>query len=314
MLRRLPGAGLGLILVLLSLTTSAAAAAQGFTPPEGTLWTKFGVLSHLALDTFAGLDEVRFEESINAGDRVPFYSVEGDRVGGNLQIYELTGDVIYVPIRGLRTSFSAPLFKYVRYHNDVNDYTTQAFGPGDINLGAGYQWSPDSWNAYGSSVTVRAKIPTSFDLPYQNSASLGDGQMDVGAGLDQTFKVGPLLLDAGVTYLHRRPFTEGNLTIEPGDELQLQVALGGSIAQNVWAKVGYSGRLGETWTSAVGDEPASALIQPFFHGLFSSIYWTLSNDDTSTTDLDIWFQAPIAGQDAAILWSTGVGYVWAPSL
>lgn len=307
--------GLGMCLALLSLlsvTVTAPANAQGFAPPEGFLWTKFGLLNHVATDTFAGLDEVRFKPSITAGERVPFFSVGGAQVGGNLQIHELTGDLVYVPIKKLRTSVSAPLFKYVRYHNDVNDYTTQAFGPGDINVGAGYQWTPDGWSGYGSSVTIRAKIPTSFEYPYQDSAVLGDGQFDFGAGLDQTLKLGPALLDVGVTYLHRLPFEGEVRKVTPGDELHLLAALGGPVADNVWGKLGYSGKLGKSWINERFDS-TFALIQPEFHGVFSSLYWTMSRDDNATTALDIWLQAPIAGQDAAALWSAGVGYVWSPN-
>ena len=318
-------------LIGVGLGAPASAWAQGFAPAKGTLWTKFGIVTTVATDTYAGLDEIRIDPSIEAGSRVPFYSTgggtgNGERVGGNLQIHELMSDIIYAPWERVSVTASLPLLKYVRYHNDSKDYTSTAIRPGDVWLSLGYQFTPDSLKALGSTLRVRGKIPTSFELPYGDRALLGDGQFDVGVESANTVKLGPLSIDASVTYMHRRPASDDTTEIRLGDELRISTAVGGSPAKGLWMSAGYASTIAETWEieretmnhitvnfgSGLSAATAEgALIEPKIHTAFASIYYSFGPKDGVDNAIDFWFKVPLAGQDMPVLWSAGVGYVWA---
>ena len=74
-----------------------SAQAQGFAPKKGALWAKLGYVYSTANSVYAGLDEVDFDAQNKVGDKVPFYNVEGDLVGGDLAIQEVALTAVYSP-------------------------------------------------------------------------------------------------------------------------------------------------------------------------------------------------------------------------
>jgi hypothetical protein len=297
------------LLVTVLVCVGSTAWAQGFAPAPGTMSVKIGTVSNVATEAFAGLDELRSNPSLETGSRVDFYSTGGEKVGGELQIHELAGSFFYVPWAGVTTSVAVPLLKYVRYRNDTNGYTTTALGPGDVTTTLGYQWTPQTWSSFGSTLASQLKIPTSFGFPYTDEAMLGDGQVDVGLSTQNTLRLGVVSVDASLSYVHRRPNKSDGRELRLGDEWRFSGSVGGAPTSALWVSLGYTGSVAQKWEIREAGEAWKELIQPQLHAAVASLYWTLTSSGESRSALDLWFKVPVAGQDIPVLWSGGVGYV-----
>ncbi len=300
----------GIICGLLTLMIAGEVSAQGFTPEEGSLWTKLGYGYSRATSDFAGVDDQFYDPTIELGERGDFRSRDGEPVGGTLQIHDVTLDMVWAPVDGFVVGGFVPLVKAVRYENP-RPFSTSATGPGDVQLFAGMQMTPRDLRKFGLTAYIKTKIPTSFRYPYTNEALLGEGQVDVSGALGSTLSLLPNLnLNNTIEIRHRFAHDSDEGFADPGDELEASLTLGGAPVKGIWLTVGVSG----LWATPFqikppGAETKSIRMQRKFYTALLSAYWyglgTLV--DSPGLAMDMWVKAPLAGVDYPVLWSGGLG-------
>lgn len=290
--------------IMLGLQTQAM--AQGFVPQKGTVWGKVGYIYGEATENFAGRDEVFFAPNTELGARVPFRSREGKVVGGKLTLNQLTLDAIWVPIDRLMIGTFIPLLTRPFYSNTTNDYTTRKLGLGDINLFTGYQITPMEQYNVGVTAYLKAKIPTSFNLPYTNQALRGEGQFDLSAALGTTFVLAPKVhINTTFEYKVRFAYDGDEGRADPGDELHFTGGIGSGLIDKVWLSLNYSGFWGQEWEIEYADGEQRQTKRQY-HAVGFGAYVDLGSI-TPGLALDAWAKLPFAGRDHAVMRSLGIG-------
>ncbi|MEZ4459647.1 MAG: hypothetical protein R3E66_07920 [bacterium] len=301
---------LGLLLAVVAQSTSWA---QGFTPAADSLWMKVGYGYARASEDFSGVDDQLYED-VALGTRKPFRSRQGELVGGTLQIHEITFDAVWAPADGWVVGGFVPLFKAVRYENP-RPFSTSANQPGDVVVFGGRRLTPGEFRDFGATAFVKAKVPTSFKFPYTNEALTGEGQFDVSGALAVTYAIASTLhLNASVEARYRFPFDGAGGYVEPGNELETSVSVGGSPVSGVWVSAGLNG----LWATPFrvrpdGQTTTETKMERRFSTAMASVYWyglgTLVG--TPGLALDAWTKVPIAGVDYPVLYSGGLGVAMA---
>ncbi len=171
-----------------------------------------------------------------------------------------------------------PIYKYAFYSNS-RPFRTETEGVGYPELYVGYQLTPTGQYAFGSTVYLRGKIPTTTPYPYTNQAILGEGQFDLAAALANSLEIFPrVYLNTSFEFRYRFPWLGNNddpdLFAGPGEEFHLSGGLGASVTSWLWVNAGYSGFWGTPWIISWRgfDEQPQARIQRQFHTVMVSTY------------------------------------------
>ncbi|MFB6371908.1 MAG: hypothetical protein ABEN55_02050 [Bradymonadaceae bacterium] len=262
-------AAVGLVVFAAAVALPTPAAAGGFVGPQGHVWAKLGYRVWSADRTFAGPNDRDTSSGVELGDRIAFDST----TGGQMRMRALETQIVGVPLPRLRTSLYMPVVQQIRFEN--RNFETVTTGSGDIRPAVGYQLTPDGIDV-GTTVNLRAKIPTTARTVDAASVPLSEGQFDL--AVDQTTTWAPierLHLTLRTMFRYRAPgeLPETGERYKPGDETVVAARIGGQPIESVWLAAGYRGLWSTGWESRTGGTAGRSEFR-MVQNATASVYWS----------------------------------------
>jgi len=302
-------------LLIAAVLYSSSAAAQGFLPPEGTIWVKVGYTSWSADERYAGPfnpEDLRYDGGTEPGTAIP---IKLDSEGSSFSSLSLGLNLQIVPIERFVIGAYFPVYQVSEFTQ--SDIVTTTTGTGDVFAYLGYQLTPEGIDI-GNTMFLHLKLPTTEAELEDLSVPLSEGQLDLALESATTWALLPNLhLTGRLLYRWRTEATSqvGDVTarIKPGNETEVGIELGGAPTSWLWIRGGYRGLFASTQEDRTVANDILALEQRQIQSLEAGVYFQFGHwisPAIAGLALDTWYRHPVAGVDYLRGGMFGVGLAY----
>ncbi len=306
----LAAAAAACVLVLVAPSPAHASGfmlTNGFAPPAGHVWAKLSYAQWHADKEFAGVLDRNTFDGVHIGDVRPF----NDNTMGEVDTHSMGVNLVFAPLERIQIdAYMAPV-QQVHFRN--TEYDSRAIGTGDVFVAAGYQLVP-SPATIATSLGLQVKIPTTPLPKSTESLPLTEGQYDI--ALEQASTWVPthsMQVTLRTLVRHRFEFQDATRRIDPGDEAELGLSVGGGPLSWLWLSGGYAGLWSTGTVDLSGGGPGDIQQIRQLHELWAGTYikWgELFSNSLSELALDASVRYPIAGRDYPQGLTVSVGLAW----